>query len=411
MPHAPIPSPKLQFTKTTRHRAWYQFYAMFSEDFARRIICDARLASGSVVLDPWLGAGTTTSVAARLGLRSVGVDVNPAMVAISLGRSLDRESANRAVRLINGYVDHNGGVPSTVNDPLYDWFKPSAAREFRRWEQAIRVAVPEAGAERERALLLTALFETAREIASGCTSKNPTWTKRPAPDKRASAPAKRIRDLFLHAAARRVSLCTNDCPRYQPMIQLSTATKLPVRDGAADLILTSPPYCTRIDYAVSTGIELAVLGAPTDEFKSLRDISMGTTTIRDEVAEVRDQWGRTCVRFLGAVARHPSKASASYYLKTFLQYFDDLFRSLSEVCRCARRGATVVIVVQDSYYKGIHIDVPRVVAQMADSLGWNLAKRRRFRITRNMRRINTRSRAYRESVDASEVVLWFVTAR
>lgn len=44
-----------------------------------------------------------------------------------------------------------------------------------------------------------------------------------------------------------------------PTLKTGTSTDLPVKSETIDLILSSPPYCTRIDYAIATLPELAIL--------------------------------------------------------------------------------------------------------------------------------------------------------
>lgn len=69
-------------------RAWEGHPAPFPEELPRRLV---KLLSGpgSTVLDPFVGSGTTTLVAYRLGRRAVGFDVSPAYI----------ESAKRRVSL------------------------------------------------------------------------------------------------------------------------------------------------------------------------------------------------------------------------------------------------------------------------------------------------------------------------
>src|SRR5207247_7810722 len=43
-------------------------------------------------------------------------------------------------------------------------------------------------------------------------------------------------------------------------IMLADTSTMALEDESVDLALTSPPYCTRIDYTAATRIELAVLG-------------------------------------------------------------------------------------------------------------------------------------------------------
>jgi hypothetical protein len=124
------------------------------------------------------------------------------------------------------------------------------------------------------------------------------------------------------------------------------------------------------------------------------------------VAEPIEGWGNECLSFLKLVAVHPSKGSANYYLKTFTQYFDDLFESLKAVNRCLRVGGRVSLVVQDSFYKGTHIDLAKICEEIGMGLGWSISARQDHQIARSMRCVNTRSRRYGDN-DPTESVLWF----
>ena len=70
-------------------RVWYRYYAGYTEEFVASLIGHLGIRRNSWVLDPWNGAGTTTAVAHRLGYKSIGLDVNPALVLIGKARSLD----------------------------------------------------------------------------------------------------------------------------------------------------------------------------------------------------------------------------------------------------------------------------------------------------------------------------------
>ena len=76
-----LPTPKLN--RSSGCVGWYPFYAMFSESFARSVIDSIALPAGSIVLDPWLGVGTTAAVARQRGYSVLGRDINPVMVTIS----------------------------------------------------------------------------------------------------------------------------------------------------------------------------------------------------------------------------------------------------------------------------------------------------------------------------------------
>ena len=127
--------------------------------------------------------------------------------------------------------------------------------------------------------------------------------------------------------------------------------------------------------------------------------------------EPRREWGRTCLELLDAIQHHRSKASRSYYLKTHLQYFDDLYRSLGEISRCLRDSGHCVLVVQDSFYKEIHNDLPTIVVEMSRDFGWSLHVRRDFPVARSMAGVNPAVGRYRDNMCTTESVLWFTATQ
>jgi DNA modification methylase len=400
-----LPSPKQHGSSSGGNQVWYRFYAMFSEDFARSVLGRLSLPLSAVVLDPWVGTGTTCATAGAAGLRAVGVDINPVMVTVARGRLLDRAGANKCVTTLLDRRKRSIGSLD-ANDPLLTWFGRRTATAVRGWERAVSEAFPAGGSPLEAGFLLTCLFDTVTQLTSPYRTKNPTWLKKPDIEDRVEVGAARVTALFQAALTNRQLRClphpfTQDCE-----VHLGSSTCLPLGDGLADLVLTSPPYCTRIDYAVSTAVELSVLGSTFGSLHELRDRTMGTSTIRGTPPEPMREWGVTCLTILDSIKKHPSKASKSYYNKNYLQYFDDLYRSLTTIARCTKAGGNVVIVAQDSVYKGIHVDLPRVIEEMGGSLGLASTARDGFPVTRNMRQVNTRSRRYLADATSTEAVIW-----
>ena len=119
-------------------------------------------------------------------------------------------------------------------------------------------------------------------------------------------------------------------------------------------------------------------------------------------------WGTTCNTFLEQLVHHKSKASKSYYYKNHIQYFDAIYRSLAELHRILIPHGRCILVVQDSYYKDIHNDLPQIFIEMAGANGLQLAHRVDFGLTRTMASIHPMVRRYRKDFSAIESVLCFV---
>jgi hypothetical protein len=402
-------------------RAWTQYYAGYSERFAYHTLRNLALGPDDLVLDCWNGSGTTTSVAFQLGLRAIGIDINPVMAVVATARnaqSLDASMARSKMQRIREAV--RSTYQFSAEDGLQGWFTPETSTVFRQISDAIRggqnLFSDYGGSSPRNALLFLALFSTAKEAASIFRTTNPTWTRIPKAEERVSLSKDRIVERFQETALdylREIErAATTEHPdTSRPTIYVASSDYLPVPDGSVSAILTSPPYCTRIDYAVATRIEYSILGFPLNrDFRVMRESMLGTPTVKNGSTSLpvhESRWGATCMQVLNSVRDHPSKASSTYYLKNLLQYFHQLFISLSEIARVLACDGSLTLVVQDSYYKEVHIDLATIIEQMTHTLGMRLQARQDFPSRLTMRWVNSRSRRYRSGGDSVESVLRF----
>jgi hypothetical protein len=57
-------------------------------------------------------------------------------------------------------------------------------------------------------------------------------------------------------------------------------------------------------------------------------------------------------------------------------------------------GAVVSMVLQDSWFKNIHIDVPDILRRSLSARGYELISLKSEKVVNNMKYINTRSKSY-----------------
>jgi hypothetical protein len=260
------------------------------------------------------------------------------------------------------------------------------------------------------AFFYVSLFRTLRHILRPFLTSNPTWIKRPTNySARLRPEGHQIRRLFGDEVEKMLANTQSRSPsrvRGEKTIRVASSESLPMRQESADFVLSSPPYCTRIDYAVATSPELALVGFSLDsEFDKLRRELIGTSTVPGLAPPVSPEFGETCLSFLDAVCSHGSRASSTYYYKNHIQYFGSISKSLTEIGRVLKPGGRCALVVQDSYYKEIHNDLPRMIAEMASIKGLRVSDRRDFALSRTMAGINPRAGNYRDSFGAVESVL------
>ena len=375
-----ISSPKLSGLKgRSGDSRFYDFYAGYADSFAFDVIRNLAPHSASVVLDPWNGSGTTTFAAGCLGLRAVGLDINPAMTLVAKARLVD-QSQQQKLGLLSEQIRSSelriSEQPSHI-DALTQWFDPSTAARLRALQNRIGlVTAPRPTISRyveslsiDESLRYVSLFKLVRLLTKKFESSNPTWVRiAKAAQERLSYTTEELltvhRDVTNKTHRPKYPI-TPDVRRTITILcadarKIQTRVKEPVQ-----CIVTSPPYCTRIDYPVTTRRELAILGlSDGSEFRELRAESMGTPLIFTNNLKVSELWGPTCGQFLERVRTHGSKASATYYFKSHLQYFDSLYAVLDRCFQLLSEGGRCAIVVQGSYYKGILNNLPQIVTEM-----------------------------------------------
>jgi hypothetical protein len=259
------------------------------------------------------------------------------------------------------------------------------------------------------AVLYTALFSTVGDLVGKFRSSNPTWLKPPSSkSERLGLSRNNVENSFLASVdhlAHLLSRHADGSHHHAPCeINNADATSSSPKHRV-DCIITSPPYCTRIDYTVATRVELAILSKLVPmNLEELGSKMIGTTKVPKIGVRPSVEWGSECLSFLESVRSHRSKASAGYYYKTHVDYFDKMARSISLFSSSLRTGGTAAMIVQDSYYKDIHNDVPSILAQMATSRGLILLKKSDFTSTQSISRINSRARRYGTSIPVESVM-------
>ncbi|BFM40523.1 hypothetical protein [Synechocystis sp. LKSZ1] len=408
----------------------YPYYAGFSPSFIHTILTSRSVPKEAIIVDPWNGSGTTTTTAAKLGYCTQGYDLNPVMVVAAKASMLNiRDKSSLwpiAVDIMSKALKDKLTVASN-EDPLCIWIMPDSVAIVRRIEKALQILLVDSNNYqmlRTRndfntlsdiaSFFYTALFRSIRSLVDDFIASNPTWVKKPKDlSSRIQPSSEVIINKFGTEVQRMIQAIENEDFNNQSFlgkasIEVASSEALPISDESVDFILSSPPYCTRIDYAVATMPELALLGyGLNNDFQNLRRKLIGTSTVPQKSITPLLSWGKTCNLFLQELIKHESKASKTYYYKNHTQYFNAIHISFSELSRILHSSGSCIIVVQDSYYKNIHNDLPQIFIEMASNHNLKLERRVNFNKTRTMADINSRSSKYRKNKLITESVLCF----
>jgi DNA modification methylase len=412
------------------HR-WHSYYAGYSEKFVASAIDYLNLNSNHVLLDPWNGSGTTGVVASNCGISSLGLDINPVMNIFSAAKSRYLLSQKPILyQLADDICQTYSQMISKSNplteDPLLELMPASLCKGIRLLYLSIEAGqYPDYPLSNSLLELITipnhpkinpfqsffhaALFIITRQLMGWQKASNPTWFK---PNNFKLNPdycLEQIRDKFrttLQGMIQDLETYQNQNPDQVFHLPITMdSRKIELADNSIDGIITSPPYLTRIDYAISTKPELLIL-RDSHYLRNLREKMMGTPVIVDKTILINPIWGKTCGKLLENILGHPSKGSASYYFHTQTQYFQDVEKSLREMIRVLKPNSKALIVVQSSYFKEYEIPLGEIYVELIQNLGLCSQIIKREPIRGHLASINSKSNQYKpHKVYYEDVVL------
>lgn len=365
----------------------HSFAAKFPPQLPRLFIQNLT-GVGQTVLDPMAGSGTTVVEALLLGRKGIGVDLDPLAVQIGLAKTTRvrwadlARSAREAITLAHRWLqadrsakleEFRAGLDNATKAFLDYWFLPSTQEELAALIAAIREE-PDISIRR---LLLVAFSSTIVTKSGGVSLARDLAHSRPHrdPEKR---PAN-VLDLFWERVGRYRRVLLSE-PRLSSdtdaLVIHGDARALPIADGSVHLIVTSPPYANAIDYMRAHKFSLVWMGKGVGELSSWRSRYIGA----EQAADSRDALpGYTRQTVLTLAERDVQRA------RVLGKYFTDMRQAVREIYRVLRPGAAAIIVVGPSIMRGLQIETHLCLAEIAQSVGFDLVQIGERRLDRDRR--------------------------
>ncbi len=339
-------------TKYLTH-AIHRYSGKFIPQVARQAI-ELITAPGDIILDVYVGSGTTLLEAALTGRQSIGIDLSPLAVMISKVKTtrvpLERTSAafselrqslgsqfDRQLVLGHDTSEDHTNVDIENDQRLTDdwyckWFQGAVLEQL----VSIDLAISQLGDESCKRIAQVALSDILRR-SSNAKSGYPNVMF----DKKRGTVA-----LPWGLFEKRFQLIANsvaELPDFdalvQPQVTLGDATKLELGDCSIDAVVTHPPYIGSIPYAEYGQLSLKWFGH--DPKKLDRVLTGGRRSTKDVVDRFR----------LG-------------YQKMFF-----------ETNRVLRSGGYLFLLIGSPTVKGERIDLAEMSIELAEESGFKLDAR------------------------------------
>lgn len=408
-PRFSLCSAKRTAVEKTGLHGWHPYYAGYSEAFVESAIRYLGCDRNTLLLDPWAGSGTTGIVAAKTGIPSICLDINPVMATFAAAKSY--QVLSREEEIINFFETiEKFSFPEsnlTNNDSLTKIFTSKTVRLIRSVVNTVAVNFSEKSTNRSPftkkiidpfyGFYISVIFVSLRKMSGLKPRSNPTWISKNE-NQITLSPQVLFEELRNNAVKmlREIKYFYALEGEIIPHISLKGDIRnMPLPGESIDVSIASPPYLTRIDYAISTMPEIYLLGGE-ELLSCIRHNTMGAPVITKGEKEPKESWGPTCNFILDSIKQHPTKAAKSYYWKNIVQYFMDLDNALDEIKRVLKPGGKGLLVVQSSYFKELEIPLAKIYCEFAVNKGFQAEIVRSETVKNHFAHVNTKSNSYKK---------------
>lgn len=388
------------------HR-WYPFIEGFSGDFINKIIENLDYQP-SCCLDPFAGSGTTPLVCQENGMRCISFETNPFLfdlMRVKLKRDYNYENLELIVAAIKKDLKKyrkKWSYPKVETQTLFEreglkkwilnkdvvWGILDILKEIESLENDNK--------DLFKIALASNLLPASNVFRNGkCLSYKPNWQKNAITRKDVHNKFINTCDVFLEDISKNKKKEIDNSKSCISGDARELIHKL--KDDSIDLVITSPPYLNSRDYTDVYRLELWMLGyiKTYAEERKLRWNSLRSHVqvtweeepmleifsikkIMNKIIKVREGlWNRNIPKMING-------------------YFCDMNDILGVLYTKLKSDSKVYIVVGNSFYKGIHIKVDEIIADIARSLSYQVIEIRVGRYARTSGQ--QKSKKIRESV-------------
>lgn len=412
-----------QLSKNDILHSWLKYKEGFSADLVHLLLDEMGAASGDLVMDPFMGSGTTALVCQTRGIDSIGYDIMPTSTVSINAKAFALKYNLAEIRQMVAEIQ-SLAMPGTYSKttPFVTITKHAYPKDTEKYLAFIsewRDASPYSP-EAKNLLTLCIINSLERISYTAKSGQYLSWdsrsikiqeTNRKRESKGQSPlPAKRVRKTIADAKGAILAELkhvisdisfvqehpTEHAPASIVYKESSALYELPrLPDGILKGVITSPPYCNRYDYTRTYALELAYLGVGEEALKELRQTLLSCTVEnRSKVDDLKEYYcslGQS-ERFEyidEKIKENPAFAEIMSALRTRLEhgdlnnngvvrmvegYFTELAFLYAELYRLCKKGSCVAFVNDNVRYGGEVIPVDFLSSSFAEQFGFKTKK-------------------------------------
>lgn len=386
---------------------WYHFVLSFPPHLVRNYLKEFGVNRSSRVLDPFCGTGTTMVECKKLGIESVGIEVNPMAHFASevkvdwtpdpdglirhakqiLKQASDKLKRDGIADDFSGDANNIGHLLSLDGDEekilLRNSISPLPLHKVLMLHNVIEESRDDRYARHE----LLALTKTAVESASNLRFGPEVGLGQV----KTNAPVLTSWFAFVKSMAGDMKKVSSNAAVFAEAIAGDSRTVAEkIGERTVDAVITSPPYPNEKDYTRITRLESVILGFIKNktDLRSLKNSMVRSNTRTVYKSDDDDRWVEQMPEVQRIAAEIEARRKAlgktsgfeKLYHRVVRLYFGGMSRHLSEMRSVLKPGARLVYVVGDqASYLRVMIRTGTILGSIAESLGYKVERIDLFR--------------------------------
>ena len=381
---------------------WFYFVLGYTPTFPDFILDKELISEGSLVVDPFMGTGTTLVCASQRGMRSIGIDANDFFERVasikarnwvyqaSLEKDLDNYLIALEKRLKSYKLQSEGNL-----------FQDSKGLEnFEEFASRVR---PDMMVEKYINDVPLAKLTIAMQVLSRFSPENPNtpdllWLAinklivpssnvRYGPGFGITKKGKRdidiVRDIRKTAQSMLEDIKISNPGAIDSVIIHGDSRKnlIDIGENNVDIIITSPPYPGDHEYTKHTRLELIFnrIANTKGEFQSIkrRMIRSSTTNMYKEDFDREGVLKFESIKKITSIIQERLDADGAtsgfekLYTKLVWEYFGGMRLVMEQALHVLKPGSKMVMLVSDSHaFKMVHIRTAKILEEIALDIGF-----------------------------------------
>ena len=378
-------------SKTLPFQTWHRFKEAYAPELIERAIQESEIPVRRL-LDTFGGSGTSALAAQFLGVESTSIEINPFLADVIQAKTQQYESGMlthelglvvRGALRAEGRLERFSTCPPTFIEPGVKGryiYSADIAKMLSALLDSIETLKEQSHQRLFKVILGGILVAVSNVYVNGKGRRyRRGWENR-------KIKPETVLDMFVQSAARAIEeIHAHSNRRHAKAEVINADSRVAVKDvSGVDLVVFSPPYPNSFDYTDVYNVELWVLGylSSLDDNKALRG-----STLSSHVQIARDykkapSGSPTLDCSLGLLYSKKDSLWNPWIPQMVGAYFADMGAVLKGCTNALSKGGEVWMVVGNSQYAGVPVDVDQILIELAPAWGLNFKKREPFRSMR-----------------------------